>query len=311
MKRVVISLLCGFLLSGLTALRAGADEAVPCETLMKQKDEALLVLRKEKAALEDKIKTIECTPTISGDALLRKNYQRLQEVAVNTRAQRQAMAEFEGFVKWMTGNLSGYAKYVEAGSVAAGFAKVLPIPYAGQASLLTKFVSQGILSLNAASVSINRYLGTSQQFLARVDAIDPARELNGTQISDAARFADEQLLRDMNDVQTKLATTSDISASSLSFLETVNQYVGSTDEYWNKTKSFVTRKETDKKEKSFISSSIDSLKNRAGSFNAKLKTFDESAKKDVPLIKNLAAYDDLVRELDLKAARARQEGKSS
>ena len=82
--------------------------------------------------------------------------------------EEMTMTDFEAFVTWMTANLSGYAKYVEAGSVAAGFARILPIPYAGQASLLTKFVSQGVLSLNAASVAIARYLDTSQKFVVRV-----------------------------------------------------------------------------------------------------------------------------------------------
>jgi hypothetical protein len=215
------------------------------------------------------------------------------------------MADFEGFVKWMTANLSGYAKYVAAGSVAAGFAKILPIPYAGQASVLTKFVSQGVLSLNAASVAINRYMGTSQQLIARVEALDPAKPVSPAKISELARFADGELLRDMNDAQQKLTTTAEISTSALSFLESLNSYLGSTDEYWNKTKSFLTRKETDKKEKSYLSESIQNLKNGAGNFNARLKSFDESVRKDGPLIKSVVAYDELVREMAARGAEAK------
>jgi hypothetical protein len=216
------------------------------------------------------------------------------------------MADFEGFVKWMSSNLSSYSRYVEAGSVAAGFARILPIPYAGQAGMFTKFVSHFALSLNAASVAMTKYLGSSNQFVAKVDALGPnptggkARD-----IAELSRFADEQLLKDMTDVQVKLTTTSDLSSSALSFLESLHQYLGSSDEYWNKTKSLLSRKESDKSEKGYLTSNIEGLKNRAGNFNTKLKHFDETVKRSAPQIKTLAAYDELMRDLDKKALQAK------
>ncbi|AJE03926.1 hypothetical protein [Geobacter pickeringii] len=285
---------------------AAVVPALSCEDAMKRQEEALDALRREKALLEEKLKALECTPTVSGDELMQKNIRQLRELAQNTRAQRQSMADFEGFVRWMSGSLAGYEKYIQAGTVVAGFARVLPIPYAGQASLLTKFASQGILSLNATSASITKYLETSQKFLARVDAIDPAKGPAAAQLSDAARFADGELLRDMSDVQTKLRSAADISSSTLSFLESVNHYVGSTDEYWSKTKAFLARKDADKNDKSFLASSIEGLRNRAGGFNGKLKLFEETAQKDLPLIKNVAVYDGLVRELAGKGSRVSQ-----
>jgi len=269
---------------------------------IKSIEESVQALASENALLRNKLRSLESTPAITGEFLAARNLQRLREIARDIKDQRQTMADFEGFVTWMTGNLSGYAKYVQAGSVAAGFARILPIPYAGQASVLTKFVSQGILSLNATSVSINRYLGTSQQFVARVEALDPAKPTKPAEISELASFADRQLLADMNDLQLKLATTAEISTSALAFLESVNAYVGSTDEYWNKTKSLLSRKEPDKKEKSYLSESISNLRNGAGTFNSRLKTFDERARKDGPLIKSVVVYDELVRELNVKVA---------
>jgi hypothetical protein len=292
------------LLAAFPAPPAFADEAAP-ETAIQQKEEALQLLTRENTLLKEKVKTLEGAPAITGDALAAKNLRTLREVARDTRSQRQAMADFEGFVKWMTANLSGYAKYVEAGSVAAGFAKILPIPYAGQASVLTKFVSQGVLSLNATSVAINRYLGTSQQFVDRVEALDTTKPTNTAKISELARFADGELLRDMNDAQQKLTTTAEISTSALSFLESINSYLGSTDEYWNKTKSLLSRKEAGKKEKSYLSESIRYLRDGAGKFNARLKNFDETARKDGPLIKSVVAYDELVREMAIKTAEAK------
>jgi hypothetical protein len=283
-------------MAAFSTLPASADSANDAAPAI-QKEETLQALIRENTDLREKLRALESTPSISCDLLARRNLQRLREVARDTKAQRQAMADFEGFVTWMTGNLSGYAKYIQAGSVAAGFARILPIPYAGQASVLTKFVSQGILSLNATSVSINRYLVTSQQFITRVEALALVGPANPGEISELARFADSHLLKEMNDVQLKLTTTAEISTSALSFLESVNTYVGSTDEYWNKTKSLLSRKEPDKKEKSYLSESILNLRNGAGSFSAKLKAFDETAGKDAPLIKAVVAYDDLVREM--------------
>lgn len=292
------------LLAAFSASSAGADEPTAPAPQLKQ-EETLQALTRENALLKEKLKVLETTPAITAEALAQKNLRTLREVAQDTRSQRQAMADFEGFVKWMTANLSGYAKYVQAGSVAAGFAKILPIPYAGQASLLTKFVSQGILSLNAASVSINRYLGTSQQFVARVDALDPARPVNTAEVSELARFADGELLKDMADAQQKLAATAEISASALSFLESLNSYLGSTDEYWNKTRALLSRKEADKKEKGYLAESLQYLRDGAGRFNSRLKTFDETARRDAPLIKGVVAYDELVREMATKTAQAK------
>lgn len=273
------------------------------QELLRRKDEELQALKQEYTVLQGKLALLQNTPALTRDMLAAKNLQRLKEVAADIKAQRQTMAEFETFVSWMSNNLSGYSRYIEAGSVAAGFAKVLPIPYAGQASMFTKFVSQGILSLNAASVAINRYLTTSQAFVARVDKLDSAAP-NVADVIEAGRFADDQLLKDMADVQRKLATSGEVSASTLSFLESLNHYVGNTDEYWKKTKSFITRAD-EKNDKSFLSDSISNLKTRAAGFNGKLLLFDEKAKKDAPLIKTLGAYGELIRELDGKVVAAK------
>jgi hypothetical protein len=266
----------------------------------KPTDSAVVALAKENALLQEKLRNLEgCS--ISSATLATKNCRRLKDVAADIRVQRQGMADFEGYVKWMSANIAGYSKYLAAGSVAAGFAKVLPIPYAGQASVFTKFVSNAALSLSAASVSINKYLVTSQHFLNRADALDPAKGVSAQEVSELVRFADQELLKEMNEVQERLTSTAELSASSLSFLESLNHYMGSTDEYWTKTKSLL--KSDDKKEKSFLSESTSSLRNRALAFNSKFKRFEETVKKDAPLIKSLVAYDDLIREIDPKFAK--------
>jgi hypothetical protein len=294
-RSLLVSLLFGCLLLTTPAL---ADESVSLSLPHTNNDQTFAALQEENAQLNRKIAELESVPSIKTDALVMKNLQHLKEIAADVKKQRKILAESEAYVKWMATNLSGYSKYIEAGSFAAGFAKVLPIPYAGQASLLTKFISQGVLSLNAASVSLSRYLTTSRDFIARVDALDQLTPSGKeSEVAKIARFADEQLRRDMNDAKVKLTTTAEISSSTLSFLESLNHYVGCTDEYWSKTKSFITREDTNKKEQGYLSQSIQKLKEKAGSFNSRLTTFQTLTKKDEALITSLRVYDDLIREM--------------
>jgi hypothetical protein len=271
------------------------------EVTAKPAEDAAAALARENALLQEKLKALqECS--ISSTELARKNCKRLKEVAADVRLQRQGMADFESYVKWLSAHVAEYSKYLSAGSVAAGFAKVLPIPYAGQASVFTKFVSKAAVSLGDASLSIKKYLATSQQFVARVDALDPEKGASQKEVTELVRFADHELLKGMVEVQERLAMTSELSTSSLSFLESLNYYVGSTDEYWAKTKALL-KSGDDQKEKGFLAERTTSLRDKAQAFNSKLKLFDQTVKKDAPVIKSLVAYDDLIREIDPKLAK--------
>lgn len=299
-RRLILSLLVGHLL---TTPPAMADENGSCESALKEKDQLLVTLQNANTQLSHKLVDLETVPAINADTLALKSQQKLCEIAVDVKNQRQSLAEFEAFVTWMTANLSGYSKYIEAGSVAAGFAKMLPIPYAGQASLLTKFISQGLITLNSASVSISRYLATSRDFVAKVDALNHAATSDKAQnAATVARFADERLRKEMNDTRIKLASISELSASTLSFLQSLNHYLGCTDEYWEKTKSFITRSDGGKKEKGFLSQSIQNLQSKAGNFNGRLKNFEKSTEKDDSLIASLRVYNELAGELSARYA---------
>lgn len=255
----------------------------------------MLQLQLDNEALLLKVRQLEGVRSVSLQQLHRKKVQRLKDIAVDVKLQRQSTSDFQGFVKWMSANLAGYNRYIQAGSYAAVIARMLPIPYAGQASIFTKFVAQFTAALNAASVSINNYLVSSQKFIAMADAIDPARDPDDKAIAEAAGYADQKLLKDMNDAQSKLATLSDLSAGALSFLESLNHYISGTDEYWNKAKGLF-KKDVDPKEKSFISESTNNLKTQAGRFNGKLKAFEELGKKETASVKALAVYDELAAE---------------
>jgi len=258
-------------------------------------EEQIIKLQFDNDLLTKRVTQLETEKAIPVERLRWKKALRLKEIADDVRLQRQATSDFEGFVTWMSTNLAGYNRYIHAGSYAAVAARMLPVPYAGQASVFTKFVAQFTLALNASSASITTYLASSQRFIAMADAIDPLKPLDEKALADAARYADQQLLKDMNDTQIKLATLSDLSAGALSFLESVNYYVCGTDEYWNKMKGAF-KKDMDPKEKSFISESTTSLKNQADRFNGRLKSFAELAKKETAGMKALAVYDELAAE---------------
>ncbi|MBI5016029.1 MAG: hypothetical protein HZB55_11160 [Deltaproteobacteria bacterium] len=288
----------------LCTVRAGAEEAGVGAPSVSPPD-AVERLTEENARLTERVRLLEAS-CVNRDDLVRRNLVRLKAIARDVKAQRQPMADFEGYVRWMSGSLSSYSKYVEAGSAAASLARFLPIPYAGQAGMFAKFVAHFALSLNATSNAIEKYLKTSQQFVTRVEAIDASKPLTAKEVSELGHFADDPLLKDTADVQAKLATTSDLSASALAFLEGMNQYVGCTDEYWSKTKQLMTRKEADPKEKSYLSESSQSLRAQAASFNTRLKLFGDVATRDAPLIKSLGAFDELIREIDARVvARSR------
>jgi len=264
-------------------------------TSLSTAEEQLAKLQQERDLLTQKVKQAEEFRGISIDQLRRRKALRLKEIAADLRVQRQATSDFEAFVKWMAANLAGYNRYIQAGSYAAMAARVLPIPYAGQASVFAKFVAQFTVALNEASVSIATYLTTSQKYLTMADAIDPQKPLDDRTVADTAQFADQKLLHDMQEAQLKLATVSDLSSGALSFLETLNHYASGTDEYWNKVKG-VFKKDIDPKEKSYISESAGNLRNQAARFNGKLKAFNDLGKKESTSVKALVVYDELAAE---------------
>jgi len=259
-------------------------------------EEQMFNLQLENEGLKIKIKQLESVKAISLERLRQKKVQRLKEIAADVKTQRQTTSDFEGFVTWMSTNLAGYNRYIKAGSYAAVVARMLPIPYAGQASIFTKFIAQFTVALNNASVSVANYLNSSQRFISLVDAIDPAKPLDERAITEASHFADQKLLKDMNDAQAKLAMVADLSSGALSFLESVNHYASGTDEYWNKVKGLM-KKDIDPKEKSFLSESAFNLKTQADRFNGKLKFFEEITKKEAASVKSLALFDELSTEL--------------
>ena len=248
-------------------------------------------------ALQQRLADLESRKIVTVERLRQKKIIRLKEIAADVKLQRQSTSDFERFVTWMSSNLAGYNRYIQAGSYAALLAKMLPIPYAGQASVFTKFISQFTVALNEASVSINKYHNSSHKFIILTDCIDPLKT-DEKKIQEAAEFAEQQLLKDMSNAQARLSMISDLSAGALSFLESLNHYVSGTDEYWNKMKG-VFRKDIDPKEKSYISESTGNLRTQAERFNKKLLNFEALGKRENISVKSLTVYDELIAEANV------------
>ncbi len=260
-----------------------------------QSEEQSIKLQQDLISLTAHIQELEHQHVITSEKLRQKKIERLKEIAADVKLQRQATGDFQGFVTWMSTNLAGYNKYILAGSYAAVIARVLPIPYAGQASIFTKFVAQFTIALNNASLAISNYLSSSQKFISMVDAIEPTKPVDPRAVIEASNYADNHMLKNMHDAQLKLAAVADLSSGALSFLDSLDHYMSSSDEYWNKAKGLF-RKEVDPKEKSFVSESSSSLKSQAAKFNGKLKNFEELGHKQSMKVKSLAVYDELITE---------------
>lgn len=288
------------LLAPFLILSSAYAEQAPAKTTPVEQQLILKETLQPEKPLFDCLQAVPLHKGLTAADLDRKRYDKLKEMHKQIVSQRSSMLEFEGYVSWMGGTLSSYSKYVEAGSFAAGFARLLPIPYAGQAGQFSKFVSHFALSLSSTSVAVKQYLASSQQFLSRFESLGDAGPGKDSELAFLTFYADQQLTRDMVDLQGKLSTVSELSASALSFLVSLQQYLASTDEYWQKTKSFLARKDPDKAEKGALAGSIDGLKTRALEFNKSLNVYSENVSKTLPVITTLVAYDGLRQELESK-----------
>ncbi len=256
-------------------------------------------LQEEFSLLQTRMKELEARKGIDREYLLRKKVLLLREMAKDVASQRQTVEYFQSFISWMSSNLTGYNKYLKAGSYAATVARILPIPYAGQASVFAKFAAQFTIELNNTSLALTSYLATSRKFTGMAGAIEPQQPLDASKIKDVTHLASSSLLQETHDVQNRLATVSNLSSGAISFLESLNNYLSETDEYWNKAKG-IFRKDSDPKEKSFISESATALKNSAKQFNEKLVGFDDLSRKQAVRMASLTAYDELLSDLEPK-----------
>jgi hypothetical protein len=253
-------------------------------------------LQSEEEYVKIKAMQLDAVKEVAYEFLRQKKYQKLKETATAVNSQRQTTQDFESFFRWMSANLAGYNRYIQAGSYLANTAKMLPIPYAGQVSIFTKFAGQFTVTLNNTSRSTTRYLNSSQKFIAMVDAVNPAAPLSDKVLAEAHLYADQTLLRDMNEARENLSAISELSYGALSFLTGLSQFASETNGYWNKVKEMV-KKDVAPQEKGYLSESVLTLKSRAEQFNGRFTVFEELAQKEISWVKSLVVYDELAAEI--------------
>jgi len=108
-RTTMVTLLFGCLMVTAPAL---ADDITPGGSASAPQDQALATLQAENAQLSRKVAELEAVPGINQDALAAKSRQRLREIAADVKSQCKSLADFESFVTWMSGNLSGYSRYI-------------------------------------------------------------------------------------------------------------------------------------------------------------------------------------------------------
>lgn len=215
--------------------------------------------------LRKRLLLMEQAPRLTSDEIHGRVWSELKEMARRVRGQREGVKESARYVSWLSENLDGYQKYLQASTVAANLIKVLPIPYAGQASLFTRFTAQGVATLNRTGKTIRTYLDASAQFIDAYDGATASQDHSVEREQNLERSA-ERLVTAEQELNQSLQGVLDISTATLSFLEGVKGYLGSADQYWARTKSLVKRDGGAAPEKGYLSTSIEHLREQGERF---------------------------------------------
>lgn len=226
--------------------------------------------------------------------LQQRKLAKFQQAVDEIKAQRALVADFERYAVWMTNNLAAYNRYIQAGSAAAAVTKFLPIPYAGEAAVFSKFVAQFSQSLSSTSKALNAYLQVSQQVLTKAAALDSTNP-DQKALTELHALADTQLLKAMLEANQQLKGIAELSSGAQAFLVGLNNYLAAGDEYLQKMKG-VFKKEPTPHEKSFLTESTANLKKQTELFNTRLKNFETIGGRITTTIKSLAVYDELAAE---------------
>lgn len=228
------------------------------------------------------------------NVLQQRKLAKFHQVMDDIKAQRALIADFERYAAWMNSNLAAYNRYIQAGSAAAAITRFLPIPYAGQAAVFSKFVAQFSQTLGAASKSLDTYLQISQQVLTLAARLDPATP-DPKSLADVHTLADVDLLKATSEANQQLKNVADLSSGAQAFLVGLSNYLATGDEYLHKVKG-VFKKEAAQQEKSFLTESIGNLKTQTELFNSRLKNFEILGGRISTAVKSLSVYDELAAE---------------
>lgn len=221
-------------------------------------------------------------PSIAQEQLEQKTAQFAAQISANLKEQKSGFAEFENFLRWMSGSLTGYEKALHTSAQIAAVTKFLPIPYAGQASGFAKFAANFTLQLSNAGGALQKMQDAAQKYQKLLGEY----EANPTSanLSNCIKFADETLVPTIHDTAEKLEKIGQMSASMLGFLGAIDGYLQNADEMLGRAKSLlggdVTADRAQMQQKSGL------LRSKLDIFDKRCKALQELAKKESQLAKN-------------------------
>jgi hypothetical protein len=216
-----------------------------------------------------------------------------ENALVNLRQIRQDTVELKAisadeaeYAKWLSGYLASYSKYLEQAGTYAPLIKLIPLPYAGQAGDFVKFGSKMTLHITQTATAIdnaNKSIAKYEEALK--DANTPEK------IGAIAKFADERLLPDLREADTKSAGLKEMSAGLIGFGESVESVLKNGSDTLAKAKALFGKDDGEKDK----TAKTAQLKQRLEAFKQKTSRIEELIKKDSALSKRALIYSELAR----------------
>jgi len=189
------------------------------------------------------------------------SYEHLSKVAMLMRQDAKKIDEFSGYISAIKGSVNDYAQIIRSSVYLTNVVRYLPIPYAGEASSITKVVSNTLLNLNGAAVSLDRYQKSSTVFLESFDRLD-RNTATSTQLAKLASYADTVVINDAEALQDSLQGISSSASTLAATTQSISNAISTGGDYLNQAKSFVGMKASANEE--------EKLKASGTSFHAKL-----------------------------------------
>jgi len=223
------------------------------------------------------------------------SYDHLSKVAVLMRQDAEKIDQFSGFIGTIKGTVNDYTKIIQSSVYLTNVVRYLPIPYAGEASSITKIVSNTLLNLNGAAVSLERYQKSSTAFLDSFDKLD-RNTVTSIQLVKLASYADTVVLNDAETLQHSLQGISSSASTLAATTQSISNAISTGGDYLNQAKSFVGLKPSANEEEK-IKASGTSFQSKLTLLSQKICTLENSAHTHRSNILKARTYAELAKQL--------------
>lgn len=223
------------------------------------------------------------------------SYEHLFKVAHLMRQDAKKIDEFSGFITAIKGSVNEYAQIIRSSVYLTNVVRYLPIPYAGEASSITKVVSNTLLNLNGAAVSLDRYQKSSNAFLDSFDKLDP-HSATPAQLAKLAAYADTVVMNDAEALQNSLQGISSSASTLAATTQSISNAISTGGDYLNQAKSFVGIKPSANEEEK-VRASGTSFHTKLTLLSQKISTLENSAQTHRTNILKARSYAELAQQL--------------